>query len=46
MYEDNKKFYVQQNRLKEKLSEQQTQIESLEKELCPECKKKFKKIFE
>lgn len=45
MYEDTTKFYVQQSRLKGKVQDLETQIDALEKELCPDCKEKFKKIF-
>ena len=46
MYYDTIRFHVQSNRQRAKIAELETKISQLEKELCPECKKKFKKIFE
>jgi len=45
MYDDNTKFYVHMNRQKATIRELESKISQLEKELCPECEKKFKRIF-
>jgi vacuolar-type H+-ATPase subunit D/Vma8 len=42
---DNTGLYVQINRLKTTIDGLQRKINQLDKELCPECKKKFQEIF-
>jgi len=45
MYENTTGYHIQMNRQKAKIIDIKTKIDQLEKELCPECKKKFANIF-